>query len=71
MDSMATKPIFRVVDVPLTATAEEMQKLLNDPTDDGYTLQSMSYSWPNVGCRATFRLPARLVHGKWVRGEEC
>jgi hypothetical protein len=67
---MATKPIFRVVDVPLDATAEEMQKLLNGTTDEGYSLQSLTYSWQNIGARAVFRLPARLVGGKWVRGEE-
>lgn len=64
---MATKPMFRVVDVPLTATADEMEKLLNGPAEDGYTLQSLSLSWQGVGARAVFRLPARLVHGKWVR----
>jgi hypothetical protein len=67
---MATKPIFRVVDVPCDATAGEMETALNGVTDDGYTLHSISYSWPNVGARAVFRLPARLVHGKWVRGED-
>jgi len=67
---MATKPIFRVVDVPPNATAEQMEGILNGPTEDGYTLQSLSYSWENVGVRAVFRLPARLVKGKWVRGDE-
>lgn len=65
-----TKPIFRVVDVPVDATAEQMENLLNGPTEDGYSLQSISYAWQNVGARAVFKLPARLVHGKWVRGEE-
>ncbi len=67
---MATKPIFRVVDVPHDATAEQMQYILNEPTDDGCTLHSISYSWQNVGARAVFKLPARLVNSKWVRGEE-
>ena len=67
---MATKPIFRVVDIPSNATAQEMENLLNIPTEDGYTLQSLSLSWQGVGARAVFRLPARLVHGKWVRGDE-
>lgn len=64
---IATKPTFKVVDIPANATAEEMEKLLNGPSEDGYTLQSLTSSWENVGARAVFRLPARLVHGKWVR----
>ena len=67
---MGTKPTFRVVDIPLDATAEEMQKLLNCTTDEGYTLHSITYSWQSIGARAVFKLPARLVNGKWVRGEE-
>ncbi len=67
---MATKPVFQVVDIPLNATAEQMAVLLNASTDDGYTLQSLVFTWPGVGARAVFRLPARLVHGKWVRGDE-
>ncbi len=67
---MSTKPIFRVVDIPSTATAEEMENLLNAPAEDGYTLYSLSYSWPSLGARAVFRVPARLVNGKWVRGDE-
>ncbi len=66
---MGTKPIFRVVDVPLDATAEHMAELLNDPSDDGYSLQSISYAWPGVGARAVFKQPARLVNGKWLLGE--
>jgi hypothetical protein len=64
------EPIFRVIDVPLTATAEEMENLLNGSTEDGYTLQTISYSWQNVGARAVFKVPARWVKGRWVRGDE-
>jgi hypothetical protein len=64
---MATKPIFRVVDIPSDATAPEMENLLNSSAGDGYTLQSLTFSWPGVGARAVFRLPARFVDGKWTR----
>ena len=67
---MGTKSIFRVVDVPPDATAEQMQGILNGPSDDGYILQSLTFTWPGIGARAVFRLPARRVNGKWVRGEE-
>lgn len=64
---MSTKPIFRVVDIPPDATAAEMEGILNGLTDAGYSLHGISYVWPGVGARATFKLPARLVKGKWVR----
>ena len=67
---MGTKPIFRVVDVPLDATPEQMEELLNGPAHDGYSLQSLVFTWPGVGARAVFKLAARLVHGKWVRGDD-
>jgi hypothetical protein len=62
-----TKQVFRVVDIPCDSTADEMSALLNGPAEDGYTLQSLAYSWPGVGARAVFRLPARRVDGQWVR----
>jgi hypothetical protein len=52
------------------ATAEQMQDVLNGLTETGYSLQSISYSWPDFGARALFKLPARLVKGKWVCGED-
>ena len=64
---MATKQEFRIVDVPPSATAEEMERMLNEVSDDGYSLQSLTYSWANAGARAVFRLPARKVGGAWVR----
>ena len=64
---MATKPVFRVVDIPLDMAAEQMEGILNGLTDEGYSLQSISYSWQNVGARAIFKLPARLEKGKWIR----
>jgi hypothetical protein len=67
---MGTKPIFLVVDIPLDATAEQMQGILNGPSDDGYSLQSLSFTWPGVGARAVFKQPARRVNGQWVRGED-
>lgn len=67
---MATKPIFRVVDVPSDATAQEMENLLNTPTDEGYTLHSISYAWQNIGARIVFKIPARRVNGEWVRDTE-
>lgn len=67
---MATKPIFRIVDIPQDATAEQMENLLNGPSDDGYSLQSLSYTWPGIGARAVFKQPARRVNGQWVRGED-
>jgi hypothetical protein len=67
---MATKPVFRVVDIPQDATAEQMEKLLNDPVGEGYSLQSVTYTWPGIGARALFKQPAHLVKGKWVHGDE-
>jgi hypothetical protein len=64
---MTMKPIFKVVDIPATATAQEMETLLNGPTNDGYTLHSLSPSGHGVGARAVFKLPARRVNGAWVR----
>ena len=66
---MGTKPIFRVVDIPLDATAEQMAAILNGPSDEGYSLQSLSFTWPGVGARAVFKQPARWVNGRWARGE--
>jgi hypothetical protein len=45
-----------------------MQTLLNGAADDGYSLQSLSYTWPGVGARAVFKQPAKRVNGQWVRG---
>ena len=67
---MATKPTFRVVDVPADATAEQMQDILNGLANDGYSLQSLVFTWPGTGARAVFKQPARLVNGKWLRSEE-
>lgn len=67
---MATKPLFIVVDVPQDATAEQMQGILNGPSDDGYSLQSLVFTWPGVGARAVFKYPAKRVNGQWVRGED-
>jgi hypothetical protein len=67
---MATKPIFRVVDVPLNATAEQMAEILNGPSGEGYILQSLTFNWPQIGARAVFKQPARFVKGKWVRGDD-
>ena len=64
---MATKAVFRVVDIPSDATAVEMEGLLNALTDEGYSLHSISYSWPNAGARVIFKVPAKLVAGKWIR----
>jgi hypothetical protein len=64
---MGTKPVFRVADVPLNATPEQMQEILNGPSDDGYTLQSLTFTWPGIGARAVFRLPAKRIDGQWVR----
>jgi hypothetical protein len=64
---MGVKPVFLVADVPLNATAEQMQAILNGPSDDGYSLQSLTFTWPGVGARAIFKQPAKLVRGKWVR----
>lgn len=67
---MGTKPIFRVVDIPLDATAAQMAEILNGPSDDGYSLQSLSFTWPGIGARAVFKQPARRVNGQWVHGED-
>ena len=66
---MATKPVFKVVDIPLDATAEQMAELLNGPANEGYALQSLTNSGPGGAARAVFRLPAQRVGGRWVRGE--
>ena len=58
---------FRVVDIPSDATAVEMEGLLNALTDQGYSLRPISYSWPNAGARAIFKVPAKPVAGKWIR----
>ena len=63
---MTTKPIFRVIDIPAGAAAEQMQALLNGPVEDGYSLQSITYTWAGIGARAVFKLPAKRVHGQWV-----
>jgi hypothetical protein len=67
---MATKPIFRVLDIPADSTAQQMEQILNGPSEDGYSLQSLSFTWPGVGARAVFKLPAQRVGGRWVRGED-
>jgi hypothetical protein len=67
---MEAKPVFRVVDIPVDSTAEQMAALLNAPSDEGYSLQSLSFTWPGVGARAVFKQPARRVNGQWVRGED-
>ena len=64
---MTAKPIFKVVDIPATATAQEMEAFLNGPTNEGYTLHSLSPVGQGVGGRAVFKLPARRVNGAWVR----
>lgn len=60
---MATKPIFRVIDIPADATAEQVEALLNGLSDEGYSLQSLGQT------RAFFKLPAKRVNGQWVREE--
>jgi hypothetical protein len=58
---MDTKKQIRVVDVPVAATAQEMENILNAPCDAGYYLMSVSYSPrdPELFCRAVFKLRQR------------
>jgi hypothetical protein len=46
-----------------------MEGLLNGPSNDGYSLQSLANNGPGGGPRAVFKLRAQRVGGKWVRGE--
>ena len=45
-----------VVDIPADATAEETERLLNEPYASGYYLDKLAIGWPGVGARAFFRL---------------
>jgi hypothetical protein len=52
------KPRILVVDIPVTASAEEATKLLNAPYEDGYYSDRLVLSGlpEGVGTRAFFRL---------------
>lgn len=52
------KPKIRVVDVPSNAPAEEVERLLNGPCEDGYYSDKIVFSGlpEGVGVRGYFKL---------------
>lgn len=56
---MKERKTIRVVDVPLDATAEQAEQLLNAPYEDGFYLDKLIVTWPGVGARAFFKRRVR------------
>jgi hypothetical protein len=54
---------IRVVDIPADATAEDAERLFNEPCEIGYRLDKLIFDWPGVGARAFFQLRADVDGG--------
>ncbi len=54
---------IRVVDIPADASAEDAERLLNEPCEIGYRLDKLIFNWPDVGARAFFQLRADVDGG--------
>jgi hypothetical protein len=59
MAGIETQKRIAVVDIPTDATAEETERLLNEPYASGYYLDKLIFTCPGVGARAFFRLRAK------------
>lgn len=58
---MATEKQIMVIDIPEKTTAEEAERMLNEPYQNNYYLDRI-LPWPHgVGARAFFRLRLRPV----------
>jgi hypothetical protein len=59
-----------VVDIPASASAEEAERLLTEPLEQGYYLKNV-FPWPGLGARAVYPLLAkRETTDKPVDGHE-
>jgi hypothetical protein len=47
-----------IVDIPASASAEETERLLTEPLEQGYYLKII-FPWPGVGARAVYPLLAK------------
>jgi hypothetical protein len=60
---MSADKQIKVIDIPEGATAEEAERLLNEPYQSGYYLDKLIFTCSGVGARGFYRLRVKRKDG--------